>query len=106
MRIDFECSGGYANLRLDYRGDTDDLPRELAEELLRLVESSRFFELQQSDISPTSTGPPDVFSYRLSLLEGTRQKSLSFTDVTASPSLHPLLALLRKLALNQGRKDA
>jgi hypothetical protein len=105
MRIDFECSGGFANLRLSYHADTDELPQELAEEILRLVESSGFFDIQPSEVDPTSAGPPDVFSYRVSLSEGKRKKSLSFNDVTASAKLHPLLALLRKLALDQKRKS-
>ena len=104
MHIDFECSGGYANLHLAYRGDTEELPQELAEELERLVEASAFFELQESAAAPKAPGPPDVFTYRLSLREGSRQKSLSLTDVTAPASLHPLLALLRKLAIERKAK--
>jgi len=104
MRIDFEFSGGYAGLQpRSYHVDTDDLQKELAEELLKLVESSGVFDLQQSEVAPTSAGPPDVFFYRLSLYEGARKKSLSFNDVSAPSTLHPLLALLRKLALDQKR---
>jgi hypothetical protein len=105
MRIDFECSGGFANLRLSYRADTNELPPELAEDILSLVESSGFFDIQAGEVASTSAGPPDVFSYRVSLSEGRKMQSLSCTDVTAPATLHPLLALLRKLALNQGRKD-
>ncbi len=104
MRIDFECTGGLANLQLSYRADTADLPPELAADLFKLVESSRVFELREDELAPKSAGPPDVFSYRLSLQEGARKKSLSCNDVTAPASLHPLLALLRKLALKQRRK--
>jgi hypothetical protein len=104
MRIDFECSGGFANLRLTYHVDTNDLPQELAQEILKLVESSRFFDIQPSEVAPALTGPPDVFFYRLSLSEGSKKQSLACNDVTAPATLHPLLALLRKLALKQGRK--
>lgn len=104
MRIDFVFSGGYANIRAAYHANTDELPKEVAEELLRLVESSGILALQQSDVAPTSAGPPDVFFYRLSLYEVGRRKSLSFNDVTVPSALHPLLALLRKLALEQTRK--
>ncbi len=104
MRIDFEFSGGFANLRLTYHVDTNDLPQELAQEILKLVKSSRFFDIQPSEVAPTSTGPPDVFLYRLSLSEGSKKQSLSCNDVTAPATLHPLLSLLRKLALKQGRK--
>jgi hypothetical protein len=104
MRIDFECSGGYANIRLTYHADTDELPQEVTNELLGLVESSGIFDLQQSEVVPTSEGPPDVFFYRLSLYEGNRRKSLYFNDVTAPSTLQPLLALLRELAWEQIRK--
>jgi|SoiMetStandDraft_2_1073263.scaffolds.fasta_scaffold35479_1 hypothetical protein len=102
MRIDFESSGGLANLQLNYHVDTDKLPQEQANGLLSLVKSSGVFDLQQSDIKSKTTGDPaDVFSYRLSLADGANQKTLSFNDVTAPASLQPLLALLRKLALEQ-----
>ena len=104
MHIDFEYSGGFANLCLTYHADTERLPLEVKEEILRLVESSRIFELEQSEVAPTSAGPPDVFSYRLSLSESGRRKFLSFNDVTAPASLQPLLRLLRKLALDQRRQ--
>lgn len=103
MRIDFECSGGFANLRLTYHANTDELPQELAEEILRLVEISRFFDIQPSGVTSTSAGPPDVFSYQISLSEGNRKQSLSCNDVTAPATLHPLLALLRQIALDQRR---
>lgn len=106
MRIDFESSGGFANLQLSYHIDTETLSPEQAEELLKLVKNSGVFDIQQSDLTSKSTGSPaDVISYRLSLSEGTRQKTLSFNDVTAPASLQPVLALLRKLALEQKRKD-
>ena len=105
MRIDFECSGGFANLRLAYHADTAELPPELADELLSLVLNSGVFELKQSEVEPKPKGgPPDVFFYRLTLSEGGKTKSLLFNDVTAPMSLHPLLALLRKLALDQRQK--
>ncbi len=104
MRIDFECSGGFVNVLLTFRGDTDELPLKVANELLELVEDSGFFDLRESDVAPRSPGPPDVFLYRLSLSEGVRKKSLTFSDVTAPPRLHPLLAFLRQRAVDQRTK--
>ena len=102
MHIDFESSGGFANLQLSYRADTETLPPKQAEELLKLVKSSGVFDVQQNDIKPkTTNGPADVLSYRLSLSDGNRQKTLSVNDVTAPVSIRPLIALLRKLALEQ-----
>jgi hypothetical protein len=104
MQIDFASSGGFANLQLDYRADTNTLPEEQARELTRLVESSGVLDLKQEDMNPEVTvGRADVISYRLSISEGARQSTLWFNDVTAPASVRPLLAYLRKLALEQKR---
>lgn len=104
MRIDFEFSGGYAYIMAKYHANTDKLPKDVAGKLLRLVESSGIFDLKQSVVA-TSAGPPDVFFYKLSLYEDGRSISLSFNDVTIPATVHPLLAFLRKLALEQTQKD-
>ena len=104
MRIDFECSGGYANLRLDYHANTDELPEDLRKELLTLVESSGFLDLEEDEVTPRKPGPPDVFSYLLSVSGGPRDKTLSFTDVTVPAELHPLLRRLRELAVSERTK--
>jgi hypothetical protein len=104
MQIDFESSGGYANLQLSFHANTDALPPEVAAEILRLVDSSGVFDLKPEDVAPSPAGPPDVFTYRLSLRDGSRQTTLSLNDVTAPPSLHPLLAFLRKLAADEKLK--
>ena len=107
MQIDFASSGGFANLELNYRADTNTLPDEQAQELTRLVESSGIFDLQQEDLNPNVTvGRADVISYRLSVSDRAGQKTLWFSDVTAPASIRPLLAHLRKLALEQKRKGA
>lgn len=107
MQIDFTSSGGFANLELAYRADTETLPQEQAKELARLIESSGVFDLKQDDIPPNpraAAGPPDVIAYRLSLSEGARQSTLWFNDVTAPASIRPLLAYLRKLALEEKKR--
>ncbi len=103
MHVDFEISGGYANINLKYRGDTEKLPPEVASKLLRLVESSGVLELQQSEIATSHAGPPDVFFYKLTLYEGGKKKSLSFNDATVPDQLKPLLELLQELAWEQLR---
>lgn len=109
MQIDFASSGGFVNLELDYRADTDSLPEEQARDLERLVESSGVLDLEQDDLPPipkAAAGPPDVISYRLAASDGTRQTTLWMNDVTAPASLRPLLAYLRKLAIEEKRKGA
>lgn len=102
MLIEFSSSGGFANLQLAYRVDTNNLPEEQAKELTRLIESAGVFDLEQNDINPiSSSGSADMISYRLTLSQGDKQKTLLFTDVSAPASVRPLLAFLRKLALEQ-----
>ena len=106
MQIDFASSGGFANIELVYRADTATMPEEQARELEGLVESSGVFELEKDDVQPNVTvGRADVISYRLSLNDGSRQITLWLNDVTAPASLRPLLAELRKLAIEQKRSS-
>lgn len=104
MRIDFSSSGGFANLQLTYRGDTDTLPEEQAWELVQLVDSSGVFEMRQDDLNASAAMVrTDVISYRLTLSDGSRQTTLWMNDVTAPASVRPLLAHLHKLAIQQKR---
>jgi hypothetical protein len=98
MRITFESSGGYAGLSLSWIGDTEKLPKDVAGDLEREVADSRIFEIEQPQGDPEA-GPPDVFSYRLTVQDGPKHQMLAVTDVTAPPSIRPLLSKLRKLAL-------
>ena len=100
MRVDFEREGGYAPLRLEYHANTDELPEDIAKKLLDMVKSSGIAEIQQSDLATTQAFP-DMFTYRLTLIEGGKLKSLSFNDITVPSSLHPLLEFLQELALEQ-----
>jgi hypothetical protein len=105
MQIDFASSGGFANLQLAYQVDTNTLPEDQAKELERLLESSGVFDLEQDDVNPNvAVGRADVISYRLTISDGARQVTLWFNDVTAPASVRPLLAYLRRLALEQKRK--
>ena len=105
MRIDFEFSGGFANLHFVYHADTDTLSHEQSVELLRLIENTDIFNLHQSDINPSPTaGPPDVFTYRLSISDDQRRNDLTFNDVTIPAKFHSLLTELRRIALEQKLK--
>jgi len=104
LHIHYECSGGYANLRLTLTVDTDDLPPQLAKELLRLVKASGVFNIKPSEVTPASHGPPDVFLYQLSLSDAKRTQALALNDVTVPVTLRPLLTLLQQIALEQQDK--
>ena len=95
MHIEFEISGGYVNINLAYREDTEKLPPDVVSKLLGLIKSSRVLEIQQNEIDSTIAGPPDAFHYKLTLYEGGQKKSLSFNDATVPDQLKPLLELFR-----------
>ena len=81
------------------------MPDDQAKELMRLIESAGVFDLEQKErTTQAAAGPADVVSYRLSVSDGPRQKTLWFNDVTAPASVQPLLAHLRKLAIEQKKK--
>jgi hypothetical protein len=105
MRINFECSGGFANLLLTYCANTDELSEELSQELLSLIDNSGVFNLIPSQVAPTSHGSPDVFFYQLTVNNGNRSISLSCNDITAPPALRPLLTRLQELSFNQRMKS-
>lgn len=104
MHINFECTGGFANLQLRYRTETDALPQKIAADLLTLIKDSGVLSLQQKE-SAQDPGLPDVFHYKLTLDDGLKSKSIELNDISAPPSLHPLLARLRELALEQKRNN-
>jgi hypothetical protein len=104
MRIDFECTGGFANLRLKFNAHTDELPQEQADEIFKLVYASGYFNIRPRDVAPAVNGPPDVFQYKVALSDGDRKNALSCNDVSAPVELHPLLALFRTLAMDRQRQ--
>lgn len=103
MYIEYESSGGFANLRLAYHADTDSLPPAVAKELIALIHASGAIKLKQQDIASHAPGPPDMLNYRLVLQNGNQITTLIFDDVTAPESLRPVLVRLQALALDQRR---
>ena len=92
MRIHFERSGGFAGLRLQHELDTASLPPAEADEVARMVDSARFFELPQA-IRATQPGA-DRFLYKLSVDSGTQKHSVEVDDAATPENLRPLLKWL------------
>jgi hypothetical protein len=103
MLIEFECSGGYANLRLRYRANTDELPPEVATDLRQLVDRSGIMGLRAAELAPKSPGPPDALHYRVTISQAGAVQSVEVSDITAPSALRPLLARLQELALEHRR---
>lgn len=104
MHIDYQCSGGFGGLRLDYKGETDALPAAEAKMLLDLIEAANVFGLKQKQVSQKSRNIPDDFVCRLTLSKAGKTKTLAFNELGAPETLRRLSVHLRKLAIQkQGR---
>ncbi len=87
MRIEFERSGGFAGLTLRASLELDDDPDGF--EALNHLGTAQLDTLR------------DHFRYKLTVVEGEKRRTFTFTDVDVSPALWPLLDRLTRAALNQ-----
>jgi hypothetical protein len=88
MKINFERTGGFTNMRLAIDIDVDRLPEEDADSLEKLVDEADFFHL---DISVPEYGIADGFQYNLSIERGEEHRSLQFDDGSLTENLRPLV---------------
>ena len=100
MRIDFEQSGGFANITFDFHAEVEDLPEKTANELRGLIDGSGVL----SGAPPEPSGTPAGLTYRLRVSDGPRTVSWQGTDGTLPDRIGPLIDCLSQLAV-QARKD-
>lgn len=101
MRVGFEASGGFANLRLRYEADTETLDEDVARTLEKEVRRSGLLESEEGAIGSSKPGPPDVLTYRVTVTHDGTTRTWTMTDVTVPSSARPLLAALRALAMKK-----
>ena len=97
MRIQFKMEGGIAyfpGLIKPITIDSDELPKQESDELKRLVNATRFFDL------PTVIGTPlpgaaDYRQYTITLEDNGKQHSVRLTDPIEDPNLQALLTYLK-----------
>jgi hypothetical protein len=105
MLITYTCTGGIANLALEYRADTAELPQETAEKLKMLVDRAQLLNREWEEKQQVGTQrAADAFSYQVSVEHEGQKKAFQFTDVTAPDEVRPLLDQLRNLAIEQKMK--
>ena len=96
MRIRFERTGGFAGFSLRATLDSESLTPEQIEELERLLDQSRFFELP---VELEAREPAaDRFQYLLTVEHGGRAHTVRAADAAAPDSLRPLLDWLSAAA--------
>ncbi|MGG4266595.1 protealysin inhibitor emfourin [Peribacillus simplex] len=99
MHIQFSCTGGFANLDLNFQIDTDELPEGKHEELQNLMKTADLPNAAES--KKVKAQGFDAFSYQLDIVDEKKKQSFSFTDITAPEEVRPLLDYLRNLAIEK-----
>jgi hypothetical protein len=76
--------------------DTDDLPAQEANELERLIEAARFFELPETSLPPR--GAADYLRYTLSVTRPEHRHTVHLTDPIEDPGVQALVEYLEAKA--------
>ena len=97
MQITFKTSGGIAyfpGLAAGKTVDVNTLPQDRQDEIRRLLESTKFFDLPAR--TATKPGAADYQTHTITVSDGDRQKTVAISD-PVSPELAPFVNLLREL---------
>jgi len=99
MQLEFERSGGHLPLVLQATVDSDQLSRDDAAELEKLLQQANLESV--TDSNPRAN--PDGMTYRISVTTGAGSRhELNLSETQVPPSLRPLLKWLTKRATAQG----
>jgi hypothetical protein len=95
MKVSVKRSGGYAGLTEEVAAiETAQLDAAAAQQVEQIIQSVGFFDLPAT-ISDGTIGA-DLFSYEITVSEGDRQHTVTFTD-DESPETAPLRRLVETL---------
>ena len=90
--IYFERAGGFTGIPVKLEIDSRDLPSDEKNDLHKMIAESKFFELEQSNVS--SDVRPDHFQYTL-IIEGNNKKNtMNLNEQEIPDELHSLLRYL------------
>ncbi len=97
MRIQLTMEGGIAyfpGLSKPITIDSDTLPKQESDELKRLVNATRFFDLPTAMSTP-APGAADYRQYTITIDDDGKQHTVHLTDPIEDPNLQALLAYLK-----------
>ncbi len=100
LRITFSREGGFVGRPLTSEVDTDTLPADEAATLRQLVDAAHVFDTPPS---PINRSVRDGFTFRLSVIGGTRRTSLEASEGAMSDEMASLFAFLTALAKKSAR---
>ena len=96
MIIHIQRSGGFTGMSPHTVIDTDQLGPQERQELQGLVELSGFFS---ADVKPIpDKGQADRFNYRISIEDGTRQRTVELDESEIPEAWQPLIQRINMLA--------
>ena len=100
MRIQFERTGGIANIPLRAEVDSAQMSPDRAQELERLVEKARVFD---QPAQPQAPAIPDDLHYEITIEDGGRSHTFRIGDAAAADDLKLLFDFLGDEALRKLR---
>ena len=92
--ITFKRSGGFVGKGMRFQLSLEELPKEDARALLRLIEQSGFFSLPENLIVKFN---PDEYQYTITVDAGVIYHTVRTNDTTMPASLRPLVDELSSL---------
>ena len=102
MRILFERTGGFANIRFAGNFDLDSLPEDVAGQLSELLDQADLKDLPEELEGDSPV--PDQFNYSITVITHSWQRTVRTGDRSAPESLRPLLQKLTELTRSQAYK--
>jgi len=95
VQIFFEQSGGFAGMRFNSTVDTEKLPSEEAQKVLRLVEKADFFHLPEQIASPRPQ--PDRYRYSITVRGEGGSHTVHVSEEAVPACLAPLVRYLKEV---------
>jgi hypothetical protein len=104
MRIQFKMEGGIAyfpGLSKPTTIDSDELPNQESDELKRMLNAARFFDLP-AVIGTPAPGAADYRQYTITVEDDGKQHAVRLTDPIEDPNLQALVTYLKTLRQARG----
>jgi hypothetical protein len=94
-KINFKRTGGVLGHEIDTDIDLNQIPAAQAQEIMRLISETNFFNIPQNLIAQSA---PDEYEYTVTVEAGNTNHTIHTSDGSAPESLRPLLEILSTLA--------
>ncbi|ARV58619.1 hypothetical protein BZZ01_08195 [Nostocales cyanobacterium HT-58-2] len=94
MQVSLKRTGGFAGISRTKTVDTENIPKNEADQLRQLVEAADFFNLPENITAQTNQ--PDRFQYILSVEDEGKTHTVTVGETAMPGTLRPLIEWLQK----------